>query len=189
MNTIILVLLGIIALIYAWYASIVKKRNKALEALSSIDVYLKQRFDLLPNILVIAQKYMQHERGLLEEVTALRAHANQNYDPKNSAEVTDHLAAAQNLAAKFGQLMVAVENYPDLKANQTMIEAMNTNNEVESHIAAARRFYNASVTVLNNSIQIFPGNYIAKLAGVTTMPFYEADLASKETIKASQFLS
>ncbi|MBL0319176.1 MAG: LemA family protein [Alphaproteobacteria bacterium] len=185
-----LAIMGILLVgMYSWYVTLIKKRNKALEALSGVDVFLRQRFDLIPNILAIAQKYMQHEKSLLEEVTSLRAKADQNYDPKSRQQVSEHLQASDLLNARFSQLMLAVENYPDLKANQTMLEAMQTNNEVEGHIAAARRFYNASVTTLNNAVEIFPGNLIARMVGVTKMPFYETDALSKEPIKASQIFS
>ena len=84
--------------------------------------------------------------------------------------------------------MVQVENYPDLKSDQTMLNAMNSYNEVEAQIAAARRFYNSAVKNLNNSVQIFPGNIIANMASIETMPFYEADEAAKAPIDASNFL-
>lgn len=189
-TTTILAIAAIILLgAYSWYVTLIKKRNKAKEALSSVDVFLRQRFDLIPNILAIAQKYMQHEKLLLEEVTRLRTQAGKTYDPNNAPDVLQHLQSSDLLNTRFSQLMLAVENYPDLKANQTMLEAMQTNNEVEGHIAAARRFYNASVTSLNNSVEIFPGNLIASAVGVTKMPFYETDAASKEPVKASQLLS
>ena len=84
--------------------------------------------------------------------------------------------------------MIAVENYPDLKASESMIQAQQTYNEVEARIAAVRRYYNASVTKLNNSIQIFPGNLLAGFAGASAMPFYETDEASKDPVDADTFL-
>ena len=84
--------------------------------------------------------------------------------------------------------MVRVEAYPDLKSDQTMVQAMQTYNEVEAQIAAARRFYNSAVTALNNSVQIFPGNIIANVARVTEMPFYETDKAARAPIDASDYL-
>ena len=84
--------------------------------------------------------------------------------------------------------MVRVEAYPDLKSDQTMGQAMQTYNEVEAQIAAARRFYNSAVTALNNSVQIFPGNIIANMAGVSEMPFYETDDAARAPVNADDFL-
>lgn len=186
----LLIVIGLPLVIgYAWYAGLISKRNKAREALSTIDVQLKQRFDLIPNILKIAKKFLDHEKGLLTEITALREHAQQPYDKNNADAVRDHLATAQSLAGKMGNLMLSVENYPDLKSDQTMIQAMQTYNEVEAQITAARRFYNATVTELNNAVQIFPGNIIASIAGVSEMPFFETDEASRAPVDANTFLN
>ena len=116
-----------------------------------------------------------------------------SFDPPLSveldlAEFEQHLAVAEQLTGKMGQLMIAVEDYPDLKSDQTMIQAMQTYNEVEAQIAAARRFYNSAVTSLNSSVQIFPGNIIAGMVGVSEMPFYEADEASKASVNADDYL-
>ncbi len=173
---------------YAWYASLIGKRNKAREALSTIDVQLRQRFDLIPNILKIAQKFMDHEKDLMSEITAMRTAAQQGYDRNDTQAVKEHFATAEKLAGKMGALMVSVENYPTLKSDQTMLQAQQTYNEVEAQIVAARRFYNASVTDLNNAVQIFPGNIIARLAGVAEMPFYEAEEAARAPVDAAQYL-
>ena len=173
---------------YLWYASIVQRRNKAFEALSGIDVQLKQRSDLIPNILTIAKKFMEHEKELLTEVTALRAKADADYDKADMGAIKEHLAAAEALSSRMGSLMVQVEAYPELKSDQTMMTAMHSYNEVEANISAARRFYNAAATSLNNSIQIFPGNMFAGWAGASTMPYYEADEASREPVSAADYL-
>jgi LemA protein len=178
----------IIAIFYFWYVSIISKRNKALEALSSIDVQLKQRLDLIPNILKIAKKFMEHERTLFKEITALRTKAQSSYNKNDKQSVHDHLMAAEQVMNKMGQLMINVENYPQLKSDQTVMHAMQTYNEVESQISAARRFYNSAVNALNNAVQIFPGNIIAKIAGVSEMPFFEAEEAAKVPVDADQFL-
>lgn len=188
MDPVILLYLTPLVIIYFWYVGIIKKRNKALEGLSSIDVQLKKRANLIPNILTIAKKFMAHESKLLNEITEMRAKATPGYSKSDNNSIAQHLQNSEALASKMGQLMIAVENYPDLKSDQTMIQAMQTYNEVEGHIAAARRFYNASITTLNNSVQIFPGNLIAKLANVSQMPFYEAEEASKKPIDAGNIL-
>ncbi len=174
---------------YIWYAGLISKRNKALEALSTIDVQLKQRFDLIPNVLKIAKKFLDHEKCLLTEITALREHAQKPYDKTDTEAVREHLSTAQNLSGKMGNLMLSVENYPDLKSDQTMIQAMQTYNEVEAQITAARRFYNSSVTDLNNAVQIFPGNIIAGMANVKVMPFFEAEEAARASVDANTFLN
>lgn len=189
-SLLLLIVVGLPLLIgYFWYVNIIGKRNKAREALSTIDVQLKQRFDLIPNILKIAKKFLEHEKSLLTEITALREHAAQPYDKNNADAVREHLATAQTLAGKMGNLMLSVENYPDLKSDATMLQAMQTYNEVEAQITAARRFYNATVTELNNAVQIFPGNIIAGMAGVSAMPFFETDEASRAPVDANNFLN
>lgn len=179
---------AILVIGYLWYASLIGKRNSALEALSSIDVQLKKRHDLLPNILKIAKKFMDHERELLTKVTKMRALAGKDYDRNNPNEVNEHLVAEQGLQSAMMQFFAVAENYPDLKANQNMIRAQETFEEVEGHISAARRFYNASVTALNNAVQIFPGNIIANIANITSMPYFEMDEVEKKPVDAADYL-
>jgi LemA protein len=187
-NITLYIILGISAILYIWYAKLISKRNTAKEALSGIDVQLKKRSSVIPNILKIAKKFMEHEKELLTEITALREQVNESYDKTSKEAVQEHIKAAEQLAGKMGQLMISVEDYPNLKSDQTMIEAMRSYNEIEAQISAARRFYNSAVTALNNAIQIFPGNIIAGIAGVTEMPFYEAEEAAKAPVDAGDYL-
>jgi len=186
---IILAVFGVILLIgYLWYVSLVGKKNGALEALSSIDVQLKKRHDLLPNILKIAKKFMDHEKEVLSHVTQMRNLAHRQYDRTNPSEVNEHLAAEKGLQAAMMQFFAVAENYPELKANENMIRAQETFEEVEGHISAARRFYNASVTALNNAVEIFPGNVIANMANINRMPYFEMEEAEKKPVDASDYL-
>jgi LemA protein len=178
----------VLGLVYGWYASIISRRNRALEALSGIDVQLQKRSDLIPNILKIAKKFMEHEQELITQVTELRTRMDEGYDAADASSVQGHLKAAEALGGAMGKLMVAVEAYPDLKSSDNMLQAQRTYNEVEAHISAARRFYNASVTQLNNSIQIFPGTLLAGVAGASPMPFYEADDGAKAPVNADDYL-
>lgn len=187
--SLILILAAPLVIGYVWYASLIGKRNRAREALSTIDVQLKQRLDLIPNILKVAKKFMDHEKGLLTEITELRTAVEKPYDKQSGQAVREHLASAQQLSGKMGTLMLNVENYPTLKSDATMTQAMQTYNEVEAQITAARRFYNASVTELNNAVQIFPGNIIAGMAGVQEMPFFEAEEAARAPVDANQYLN
>ena len=182
--------LGLVVIIaYLWYVSLVKKRNAGREALSGIDVQLKKRANVVPNILTIAKKFMDHEKSLLTEITELRTQVTNSYDTGDADEIKQHLAAAERLNSKMGQLMVTIENYPELKSDNTMLQAMQTYNEVEAHISAARRFYNAAVTELNNAVEIFPGSIIASMANIKVMPFYEADEAAKAPVNAGDYLN
>lgn len=188
-TTVVLILVVLLLLAYLLYVQLIQKRNSALEALSTIDVQLKQRLDLVPNILKIAKKFMEHESKLLTEITELRTALSNPYDRNNSEDLKSHISSAKEFSAKMDKLMINVENYPDLKSDATMIQAMQTYNEVEAQIAAARRFYNSNVTQLNNSVEIFPSSLVAKYVGVNKMPFFEAEAAAKEAVDANKFLS
>jgi LemA protein len=169
----LLVILAVLAGLYLWYATIVARRNKVQEALSSVDVHLNQRHDLIPNIVKLADRFMQHERGLIEEVTRLRGQVGQ-VAGGSAGEVAQRFKLEGELAQRMGQLMVTMENYPQLKSDTTVLETQRTWTEVEAQITASRRFYNAAVNQLNNAIQIFPGSVLAGMAGVTAKPFFEA---------------
>jgi len=172
---------------YIWYAKIIARKNTVKEALSGIDVQLKKRSNLIPNILKIAAKFMKHETDLIENVTKLRSKASESYDKNDIESVKSHLESVSALDSSMGKLMISVEAYPDLKSDETMLQAQLSYNEVEEQIAASRRFYNSAVTSLNNAIEIFPGNIIASFAKVTAMPFYKTDEAAKEPVDADKF--
>jgi len=188
------ILLGLVLLVviiwYVIYAGIIRSRNGALEALGSIDVQLRKRHDLIPNILKMVQKYMDHEKELLGRITALRARVTSDYDRKNPEQVQDHLQAEGELQVAMGSLFNAVsENYPELRSSENMKRAQETFEEVEGHIAAARRYYNSSVTQLKNSVQIWPGSAIARQIGIQEMPYFEeTDEAVRAPIDANQHL-
>jgi len=164
---------AVLAALYFWYASIITRRNKVREALSSVDVHLNQRHDLIPNIVALAGRYMEHERGLLTDVTRLREEA-RTTAPTTPADASKRFAIEGELGQRVGQLMVSLEAYPQLKADQPVMEAQRTWTETEAQITASRRFYNAAVNQLNNAVQVFPGSIIAGIAGVAAMPFFEA---------------
>lgn len=177
-----------IVIFYSWYASIITKRNQVLEALSGIDVQLKKRHSLIPNILTIAKKFMEHEKSLLSEITELRTRALEYANVKDSSLTEKKFDVESKLQSCLGQLFVSLENYPQLKSDQTMLQAMQTYNEIEEHIAAARRFYNSAVSALLNSIQIFPGNIIANVAGIDEMPYFQTEESSRADINATDYL-
>lgn len=183
----IIVLLILLYLVYSFYVSLIKKKNKAREAFAGIDVQLKKRYDLIPNVLFIANKFMEHERGLLEDITRLRTQAVQLPADLSSAE--EKLKLDNMISGKMGQLLVSVENYPQLKSDQTMITAMQTYNEQEEHIAAARRFYNASVLELNNAVEIFPGSILASMLNIKQLPFFEVENEiERKSINAADYM-
>ena len=188
LNTGLIIGAVLIILLYVWYTLIIRNKNQVYEALAGIDVQLKNRNNLLPNILTIAKKFMEHEKELLSSVTELRTRSNAEYDSGVAQAIKQHMELASALGSEMGKLMVSVEAYPELKSDQTMQQAQLSYNEIETKIAAARRFYNSAVGQLNNSIEIFPGNIVAKYANVSIMPFYETDDASRATVDASSIL-
>ncbi len=182
-----LVIGAVVAAAYVWYATIVTRRNKVNEAMGSVDVHLNQRHDLIPNIVKLASRFMEHERGLLTDVTRLREAAKAPAGTTADA-VRQRFDVERQLEQRVGQLLVTLENYPELKSDRPLIEAQQTWTEVEAQITAARRFYNAAVNQLNNAIQIFPGQILAGLAGVQPMPFFEAPPAARTAPDADELL-
>lgn len=138
------------------YNSLIGKKNQVANAFSAIDVMLKKRFDLLPNLIETVKQYTQYEGDTLTKVVELRSRAN-NADLTNDQK----LDIDRQLSSGVKSLMVTVENYPDLKANQNFLNLQTTWTESEEQIAAARRNYNASVTDYNDAIMMFPGSIFA----------------------------
>ena len=170
--------------IYSLYASVIKNKNTVLEALSGIDVQLRKRYDLIPNLLTIAKKFMEHENELFGKITELRSKA-----INSELGTKEKFRAEAELDTQLKALMVNVENYPALKSDAAMVQAMQTYNEVEEHISAARRFYNSALTQLRNSIQIFPGSIFAACAGeAANLSYFETDAASRQPVNARDYL-
>jgi LemA protein len=184
----ILIAAAILALLYLWYASIVRKRNAVSEALAGVDVQLQQRHDLIPNVLAIAKRFMEHEIELLQSITSLRTKA-EGLKGGDAATVAKRFETEGALAAQMDRFFAVAENYPALKSDGPMMEAQRTYGEVEANLAAARRFYNSAVGDLRNAVQIFPGNLLAGLAGVSELPpFYEASEAARQPVNAADLL-
>ncbi len=186
---IILAVIAIIVILplYMLYVGVIKKKNKVKEAMAGIDVQLKKRYDLIPNILTIANKFMEHEKSLISEITQLRTQA--SGIKSNQDTISDKINLDNSISSKMSQLIVSVENYPQLKSDQTMMQAMQTYSEVEEHIAAARRFYNSAVNELNNAVEIFPSSMIASFLDISVYPFFEADEAAKRSVNASDYFN
>ena len=174
---------------YFWYATIVRRKIRVTEALAGIDVQLQQRHDLIPNVLTIARRFMEHERGLLKEITELRAKAHQHVGERDFGKVAEKFETEARLGQQMGRLLMLAENYPQLKSDGPMIEAQRTYAEVETNIAAARRFYNASVASLSGAVQTFPGPILKGLAGVGEVPpMFQTTEAARVAPDAAKFL-
>lgn len=166
------------------YNSLVSKKNQVANAFSAIDVMLKKRFDLLPNLIETVKQYMQYEGDTLTKITELRGKA-----LGMGATEGDKLAIDSQIGSAVKGLMVSVENYPDLKANQNFINLQSTWTESEEQIAAARRNYNATVTTYNNAVMMFPGNMFAGMLGYQTMPVLESTAAERENVSAKELFN
>ncbi len=176
----------VVVLFYVLYVRLISIRNKVKESASDIDVQLKKRYDLIPNMLHMASKFMEHEKALMTELTELRTRAMANTfvgSPKEKMELESLLNQ------KLNEFKVSLENYPDLKSNQTMIAAMQSMNEVEEHISASRRFYNSNVNRLKNAVEIFPSSMVASVIGVryTDTPFFEINEVEKQPINSINY--
>ena len=184
MSVLLIVLIIASLLLYGLYVSLIRKKNKVKEASSGIDVQLKKRCDTIPNLLQTAAKFMAHEKELMNEITQLRTQAmNESFkdNPKQAMQIENALSE------KLRLFNVSVENYPDLKSNQTMIQAMSALAETEESIAAARRFYNSAVNDLNNAVEIFPGNLVAKWLHIETAMFFVAPEDEKKAINVKDY--
>lgn len=179
----ILVLIGVLLVIFFLiYNSLVAKRNQVKNALASIDTMLKKRWDLIPNLVSVVKAYMVHERETLTEITALRSQA------FSAGSDNEKLNLNNRLNKALGGIMVAVENYPDLKANQNFLQLQAALNEVEEQLAASRRAYNASINDLNNAVEMFPINIVAGISGFNTGNFLEIDDSDRKNVSVKELL-
>ena len=147
--------------IIGMYNSLVRKRNEVDNAFGGMDVQLKKRYDLIPNLVATVQQYASHEKELLTKVTEMRAKAT-----SGNLSADEKVDLDNQISAGMRSIMVSVENYPDLKANENFLNLQRTLNEVESQISAARRTYNAVITDFNNAIQVFPNSIVAGMMGL-----------------------
>ena len=167
------VIVVVLIVLYLQYNGLIKSRNMAQAALSSIEIQLRKRYDLIPNVLSIAKKYMEHEKSTFDQITKLRTEALSNSDAEDASAVAKLFSDDAKLSGMMGKLMVSMEAYPELRAVESMKEAMATYQDVEDNISAARRFYNSAVNELKNAVDIFPSSMIASAINISAMPFYE----------------
>jgi len=167
----------VLAVIVLWliisYNGLISTRNQAKEAFSDIDVQLKRRYDLIPNLVESVKGYMTHEASVFENVTAARSQAMQATGPAKAG-------AENQLSGALKSLFAVAENYPQLKANENFLSLQGELTDTEDKIQAARRFYNGMVRDLNTKIQVFPSNIIANAFGFKQMDFFGNDLTDAE---------
>lgn len=161
----ILVLLGFMCI--GIYNSLVKLRNNRENAFANIDVQLKQRHDLIPQLVAAVKGYAEHEKELLTRVTEARAAAMQ------ATGINDKIQAENRLTNALSGLKVSLEAYPDLKANQNFLQLQNEISDIENKLAATRRYFNTATRELNNKVQTFPSNILAGMFGFQKEPMFE----------------
>ena len=172
--------------LYRTHSRIVVTRNEAEQALASVDVQLRKRHDLIPQVVATARTFMSHEAGLLERITELRSKAVAPYDRTRAGEVATHLETERALQSEFRQLFNLAEGYPELKSDESMTRVQDSLEEVEGNIAAARRYYNASVMHHRNVIETFPGNLLAPQMGSSPLPYFETDDSTRGVVDVAE---
>lgn len=184
---VLLVIVGIVLVLISTYNRLVTARNAFKNAFAQIDVQLTRRYDLIPNLVEVAKGYIKHERETLEAVIQARNAAYSGLktaasDPGNAAAVQQLSGADQQLGGALGRLMAVAESYPDLKANQTMMQLSEELTSTENKVAFARQAYNDSVMTYNNAREVFPSSLIAGMFNF--QPAQPLDIAKPEAREA-----
>ena len=156
MQTFLIIVGALLLAMVFMYNTLISRKNQVDNIFAGLDAILKKRYDLLPNLVATVKEYMVHERITLEKITELRTQALQG-----NLSANEKIVLEKQLSSMLGSVMVAVENYPTLKANENFLHLQHTLNEIEEQISAARRAYNQSVTDYNNAIEMFPTNFVA----------------------------
>ena len=174
------IILGVVALVVLYvvsqYNTLVVLRNKVRDQWSQIDVQLKRRFDLIPNLVETVKGYAKHEKETFEAVVNARNSFNAATTPEAEMKASNELSGA------ITKLFALAESYPELKANNNFTDLQNQLKETEDKISYARQFYNDNVMNLNNKIEMFPSNIVAKLFGFKLEPFFEANDVERQNV-------
>ncbi len=182
------ILIGIAAFILiagvSIYNGLIAKKNQVQNAEASIDVMLKKRFDLIPNLIESVKAYMQHESSLLNELTELRTQAS-----SGNSYGEQRVQLDKQLNGALSRFNVAVEAYPDLKASDNFIMLQRSMNETEEQISAARRTFNMAVTELNNAIEMFPSNLFASRMGLKQQSLFEIPEAERQNVNVGSLFN
>ena len=181
MSITLIIVIAVVVLIALFlisiYNNLVRARNNRENAFSNIEVQLKQRYDLIPQLVNTVKGYAAHEKEVLEQVTAARAAA------MNATGINDKIQAENALSNALAGLRVSLEAYPDLKANQNFLQLQGEISDIENKIAATRRFFNSATKELNNLVQTFPNNLLAGMFGFHTEPMFEVPESEREAIQ------
>lgn len=181
MKIVLLVVGALVLIAILIYNSLIGKKNQVDNIFAGVDAVLKKRFDLIPNLVASVSQYMEHEKATLEKVTELRAQA-----MKHGITNDQKVALDAKLTAALGFITVAMEAYPDLKANENVMHLQRSLNEVEEQISAARRAYNQAVTDLNNAIEMFPTNIVAEWMHLQRRAVFEITGNERQNVNVSE---
>lgn len=167
---IIVIIVAVVLVIWgvSMYNGLVKLRNNRENAFANIDVQLKQRFDLVPQLVSTVKGYATHEKEVLEKVTAARAAA------MSASTIDEKVAADKAMSSALSGLKVSLEAYPELKANQNFLQLQTELSDIENKLAAARRFFNSATREFNNACEVFPSNILAGMFNFKRAAMYEA---------------
>lgn len=174
---VVLLIIIVIAVCAGTYNSFVKMRNTCEEAWATIDVYLKKRYDLIPNLVETVKGYAKHESGTLEKVIAARNAAMSADAPK------DKIAAENALTGTLRSLFAVAEAYPQLQANTNFLDLQNQLKQIEAELANARKYYNATVRQINTKMETFPSNIIASMMHLKKFDYYEIEEEERQNVK------
>ena len=175
---VIVVLVVLVLLVIGLYNRLVKLRNNRENAFADIDVQLKQRLDLIPQLVEAVKGYMKHESTVLSDITNARTRALQ------AKTINEKIAAENQVSSALQGLNVAVEAYPDLKASQNFMQLQEEIADIENKLAAARRFFNSATKELNNAVQTFPSNILAGMFSFQREPMF--DLGADQRVKSEE---
>ena len=175
------IIIGLIILLLLYvlvtYNGLVKSNNLVKEAFSTMDVYLKKRWDLIPNLVEVVKGYAKHEKETIEKITSLRTNAYESMSINKKINVNEQLTQG------LSKIMAISENYPDLKASQNFMELSHDLTKIEDEIANSRKYYNGTVRIFNNKTQMFPSNIIASIFGFHSATMFEANTEEKNNVK------
>ena len=174
---ILLLIIGIILIVL--YNSLIRKKNAVENAFGAIDAMLKKRYDLLPNLVETVKQYMNYERDTLTKITEMRTRAVDSGTPSDQK-----IQLENQIGSAMRNIMVQVENYPDLKSNQNFLQLQGSWNETEEQLSAARRAYNSAVTEYNNAVEQFPSNIFARMMSFHEKPVLEIPEEERKNISA-----
>jgi LemA protein len=180
---IILVVVLLVVIVVGIYNSLVKLRNNRENAFANIDVQLKQRHDLIPQLVATVKGYAQHEKELLTRVTEARAAA------MSATGINDKIHAENQLSSALAGLKVSLEAYPDLKANQNFLQLQQEISDIENKLAATRRYFNTATREYNNKVMTFPSNILAGMFGFQKEPMFEVPQAERATLEQAPQIS